>query len=166
MNVIMLHSPYTEEVENRMVSLYKSLSEKEKRRYAYVEMLKLSHGGLHYICNLFGCDHKTIYKGRDDFENHEIIHTIRIRKPGGGRKKTIDILPELEEKFLEILSNDTAGDPMNEKVKWTSLKIKDIILKLKEFGIEVGGKIIKQLLKNIIMYPENHKKSYLQVNLK
>ena len=147
MNIIMLNSPYTEELENMIVTLYESLSEKEKRRYAYVEMSKLPHGGLNYICNLFGCDHKTIYKGRDDFENGETIHTNRIRNPGGGRKKTIDILPELEEKFIEILSNDTAGDPMNEKVKWTSLKIIDIILKLKGFGINVGGKIIKQLLK-------------------
>ena len=143
----MLSRPYLEKIENTMVTLYNSLSEKDKRRYAYVELLKLPHGGLQYLCDLFGCDHKTIYNGRDDFKKYDAIISERIRMPGAGRKKTIEILPELEAKFLEILTNDTAGDPMNEKIKWTSLKINDILFKLNEFGIQVGGKIIKQLLK-------------------
>lgn len=41
--------PYTEEHEQEMTSLYDSLSEKDRRRYAAVEAKKLGHGGIKYI---------------------------------------------------------------------------------------------------------------------
>jgi hypothetical protein len=35
---------YSFEVENQMLQFYESLSEKDKRRYAAVESMKLAHG--------------------------------------------------------------------------------------------------------------------------
>ena len=61
--------PYKKEVEETMQDFYDSLSEKDKRRYAAIEALKLPHGGKQYICNLLGCDLKTIKQGLSDFEN-------------------------------------------------------------------------------------------------
>ncbi len=40
----MMH-PYDAAVEDRMVMFYDSLSEKDKRRYAAIEVLKLPYGG-------------------------------------------------------------------------------------------------------------------------
>ena len=54
---------YDESIEGKMVHLYDSLSEKDRRRYAAVEAEKLPHGGVEYIANLFGCDPKTIRRG-------------------------------------------------------------------------------------------------------
>ena len=45
---------YTEEHEQDMTSLYESLSEKDRRRYAAIEANKLGYGGIDYICCLFG----------------------------------------------------------------------------------------------------------------
>lgn len=56
-------TPYSKEVENRMKLFYKSLSEKDKRRYVAVESIKLGSGGKHYICQLFGCHFETLKKG-------------------------------------------------------------------------------------------------------
>lgn len=63
--------PYKKAVEEGMQNFYDSLSEKDKRRYAAIEALKLSHGGKQYICNLLGCDLKTIQQGVSDLENEE-----------------------------------------------------------------------------------------------
>ena len=63
--------PYKKTVEEGMQNFYDSLSEKDKRRYAAIEALKLPHGGQEYICNLLGCDHKTIKQGLSDLENEE-----------------------------------------------------------------------------------------------
>jgi hypothetical protein len=63
--------PYKKTVEEGMQNFYDSLSEKDKRRYAAIEVLKLPHGGQQYICNLLGCDHKTIKQGLSDLENEE-----------------------------------------------------------------------------------------------
>lgn len=62
---------YGKIVEEGMINFYDSLSEKDKRRYAAVEALKLPHGGKSYICALLGCDLKTIQQGISDLEKDE-----------------------------------------------------------------------------------------------
>jgi hypothetical protein len=65
--------PYSHIIEERMQTFYESLSEKDKRRYAAIETLKLSHGGQTYISELLGCDPKTIKQGLLDLEDDEEI---------------------------------------------------------------------------------------------
>jgi len=50
---------------------YDSLSEKDRRRYAALEVQKLPYGGQKYISDLLGCDPKTIQQGLADLENEE-----------------------------------------------------------------------------------------------
>ena len=74
---------YPPEIEETMRNFYRSLSEKDGRRYAAVEATKLGHGGKAYIARLFGCDPDTVAAGvkdiaglpNDDAEG-------RIRKKG------------------------------------------------------------------------------------
>ena len=76
--------PYAPAVELHMLAFYRSLSEKDRRRYAAVEADKLGHGGVEYIARLFGCDHKTICHGRTDVEQlPEDAAAGRVRKKGG-----------------------------------------------------------------------------------
>lgn len=72
-----------------MKRFYGSLSEKDKRRYAAIEALKLGHGGKRYICNVLGCDEKTITQGGEDIEDDEALALTRIRRSGGGRIRVI-----------------------------------------------------------------------------
>lgn len=62
---------YGKTAEEGMVNFYDSLSEKDRRRYAAVEALKLPHGGRTYICDLLGCDLKTMQQGMLDLEQEE-----------------------------------------------------------------------------------------------
>ena len=75
---------YSSVVERQMVTLYGSLSEKDRRRYAAVEAVKLGHGGVHYIAGLFGCDADTIRHGAQDIEQLPGDAAAgRVRKKGG-----------------------------------------------------------------------------------
>ena len=58
---------YPVEVEERMQALYRSLSEKDRRRYAAVEAIKVGHGGVAYVARLFGCDPDTVRHGEADY---------------------------------------------------------------------------------------------------
>jgi len=69
---------------------------------------------------LFDCDEKTIRKGIKELANKESLEQTTIRRSGGGRKATIPMTKDIDEIFLEILRDHTAGDPMDEKVKWTN----------------------------------------------
>jgi hypothetical protein len=75
---------YSAAVERRMLNLYRSLSEKDRRRYAAVEAVKLGHGGVQYISLLFGCDPHTIRQGAEDVEQLPDDEAEgRVRKKGG-----------------------------------------------------------------------------------
>ena len=59
----------------------------------------------------------------------------------------INKLSGLEEAFLLILKDHTAGNPQREKQLWTDLSCTEIIDKLQVQGFFVGRKIVKKLLK-------------------
>lgn len=62
---------YNEEIEEQMQVFYESLSEKDRRRYAAVETLKLPYGGQKYICEILGCDAKTVQRGMEDLKDEK-----------------------------------------------------------------------------------------------
>lgn len=79
---------YSTNVEAEMKKVYNTLSEKDKRRYASIEAIKLGYGGQSYISRLLGCSTKTIQRGMAELKalpgNGE--HGVHIRRSGGGRK--------------------------------------------------------------------------------
>ena len=139
---------YSKEIESEMVKFYNSLSEKDKRRYAAIEAKKLGHGGIKYISELFGCHRNTITEGKSELENREVkkFNDKAIREKGGGRKSCFEQIRELDEEFLSVVKEATAGDPMEEKTKWTYLNQAQIVEGLKEKGIEISMPIVKKLL--------------------
>lgn len=69
-------------LERMMQRLYRSLNERDRRRYAAVEAAKLGHGGMEYIGGLLGCDLKTIRRGQLELESQEELLSDRERKKG------------------------------------------------------------------------------------
>ncbi len=79
-------SHYSPAVAIQMIRFYNSLNERDRRRYAAVEAVKLGHGGIAFISRLLGCDPKTIVRGVADLESEEQLGLNRQREKGGGRK--------------------------------------------------------------------------------
>jgi hypothetical protein len=142
-------NPYPSEVEATMKKFHQTLSEKDKRRYAAIEALKLGHGGIVYMAKLLGCDRNTISDGIKELKQMPAASgpEARIRRVGGGRKPYTEPYPEIDEKFLAVLADHTAGDPMNDQVRWTNLSPQDIATRLAEqHNIHVSKTVIRQLL--------------------
>lgn len=64
--------PYSEEVEDFMLTYYENLAEKNKRYYAAVEAQKLGHGGISYISELFDISERTIRRGIEELKKKAI----------------------------------------------------------------------------------------------
>lgn len=140
--------PYNDEHEQQMRAFYTSLSEKDKRRYAALEARKLPYGGISYLCRVLRCDHKTIGRGLAELDELEGARPQdRIRKAGGGRKRAVETIEGIDEIFLMVLANYTAGDPMQEEVRWTNLTYQEIIDHMSAEGIMISKQVVKQLLK-------------------
>ncbi|WP_242632661.1 hypothetical protein [Thiothrix fructosivorans] len=73
---------YPSAVEKQMQRFYQSLNERDRRRYAAVEAVRLGHGGQDYISRLLGCDPKTIRHGLTELESEDGLSTVGHRKKG------------------------------------------------------------------------------------
>jgi hypothetical protein len=141
---------YPPEVEEGLRRFYHSLNEKDRRRFAGWEALRVGPGGRSYIAQVLGCSRNTGSKGAREVSNlptREVEQ--RIRAKGGGRKRySMTWGPVLDEKFLSVLREHTAGDPMDETVRWTNLTPGEIIKALRnEHEIAVSKFVVYQLLK-------------------
>lgn len=125
---------------------YQSLSEKDRRRYAAIEAVKLGYGGLAYISRLLGCHYETLQLGLKELQDETVLNEERIRHSGGGRKRSIEKIAGLEEAFLRVIEQHTAGSPMTETVKWTNLTRQQIAQLLEHEGIQVSVTVVDQLL--------------------
>jgi len=141
--------PYAPEIEAAMQHFYRSLDEKDRRRYAGIEALKLGLGGRHYIAHVLGCSRRTVTKGAKEVSGLSGKETdARIRAAGGGRKPYAQHWAEIDAKFLAVLHDHTAGDPMDATVRWTDLTPGEIVAALRvDHGIRVSQWVVRQLLK-------------------
>ena len=140
-------SPYSQETEHQMQKMYYLLPERSRRLYAGIEALKLPYGGVSYIARLLKCTRNTVIQGIKEFFEEETLPQHRSRKKGGGRTPQLETQPHIDEAFLLILKEHTAGDPMDEKVKWTNLTGVEISELLIKKGYKASPFIVKKLLK-------------------
>jgi len=139
--------PYPLEIEQQMQRYYQSLSEKDRRRYAAIEAIKLGYGGMSYIHALLGCNARTISRGMEELNDEEAMSNERIRQKGGGRKSALEQIEGLDEAFLRIIERHTAGSPMDESILWTHLTRQQIAdLLFEEAEIAVSVTVVDQLL--------------------
>jgi hypothetical protein len=150
---------YQEQEEEKIKIFFNSLHEKDQRHFASLQAEILGYGGVKYTSELLGISVKTIYRGSK--ENIESTPKEQIRKKGAGRKTFNETLPTIDEMFLSVLKEHTAGNPMNDKILWTNLKQEEICLLIyKKFNVNVSRTVIRQLLEN-----HNYKRRKLQKDL-
>lgn len=137
---------YSAEIEVQMQRYYQSLSEKDRRRYAAIEAVKLGYGGAAYIRRLLGCHPETLERGMGELQDQSIVEEPRIRQRGGGRKSALAQIEGIDAAFLRVLGKHTAGSPMDERIKWTNLTRQQIASLLELEGIVVSVTVVDQLL--------------------
>ena len=140
---------YAPEIEQLLRQYHQSLSEKDRRRFAALEAIKLGHGGREYIARILACDPQTIRGGMRELK--QLPHDpagLRVRKPGGGRKKTETQHPDVIEQVQRTIDHRTAGDPMRHNLVWTDLTPREIAdsLNQQDRSVSVGPRIVRRIL--------------------
>ena len=140
---------YSPEIEQAMQKYAATLNEKDRRRYAAIEALKLPHGGLRYIAHLLKCSVKTVRSGLHDLGGlpDQPHPEPAVRRPGGGRKGYTITHPDIDAQFLAVLQESTAGDPMDDQVMWTDLTPQAIAdLLADQHQVRVSKSVVRKLL--------------------
>jgi len=138
---------YNPEIERLSCQYYQSLSEKDRRRFAALEAITLGHGGTRYIAKVLGCDPQTVKDGMRELKQlPDDPAGRRVRKPGGGRKKTEVKQEHLIQQVQDTIKNRTAGDPMRPDVVWTDLTPQAIAASLQAQAVRAGPRIVRRIL--------------------
>ena len=133
-------------IKTRIEAVLPILNERQRRIYLSAEAQSIGWGGKSRIAQLSSVTRRTIAKGEtESIDNDDDTLTNRIRKEGGGRKKTIEHQPEILRAIEDIVSPHTMGDPMNPLI-WTSKSIRKIASELLVLEYKVSHEVVRQCL--------------------
>lgn len=141
---------YTSDVEQKMRVVFKSMTEKDRRRFAGMEACRFDcHGRITYLSRVFECSEELVNRGLKEVEelpNDPLAD--RIRAAGGGRKKQEELHPEIVDQVQDSLRGRTAGDPMRAEVKFTDRTPREISREVSH-NITVSPAVVRRILKTL-----------------
>jgi hypothetical protein len=138
---------YRPDIEQLLRQYYQSLSEKDRRRFAALEAITLGHGGIRSIAQVLACDPQTVKDGMRELKQlPDDPVGSRVRKPGGGRKKTEVKHTDLIQQVQDTIKDRIAGDPMRQDVVWTDLTPQEISTSLREHAVCAGPRLVRRIL--------------------
>ncbi len=148
-----------EEILSRKYRVLKiELNERQRRLWAASEAMGLGHGGITLVSKATGISRPTITLGLKELQNEERLPEGRVRREGGGRKKSAERQPDLIA-ALDALGEPTAkGDPMS-PLRWTTHSTRHLSDALQEQGFDVSHVQVFRLLHEMDYHLSANRKS-------
>jgi transposase len=137
-------------IRKRYELLAPLLDERRLRLYVAAEALTLGYGGTTLVSQATGVSRPTITAGCKELleagRNPLPLEVSgRIRKPGGGRKRTTDTDKTLCTDLESLIEPVTRGDPES-PLRWTSKSIRKLAEELRRRGHQSSHRLVAQLL--------------------
>lgn len=143
-----------EMISKRFKHLAPLLDEKQLRLYVATEALVIGRGGITLASQATGVSRPTITMGCKELleqgaiKSTPINATARIRKIGGGRKRTTDLDETLRSDLESLVEPVTRGDPES-PLRWTSKSVRKLADELKRMGHKTSHRMVAELLREI-----------------
>lgn len=148
-----------EEADRLWLITLEGCNEVQRRRMAGVKALQQGWGGISSVCKLANMSPNTVRKGITEIKSGRLVTSERLRRKGAGRKMLKDKTPQLKKDLDEIMSGNTAGNPMR-LLKWTNKSTYAIAEALKEKGHFISEDTVGRMLKKEKYSLQANKKRY------
>lgn len=140
----------------------KVLNERDRRLFAGFLARSIGFGGVQKAVRLTGLDVKTVRRGEKELRKRAILQNSRIRHKGGGRLTKDQAEPQYEQELQDLIEDDLAGDPMNEK-KWVRKTLRWMKKQLQKNGTNAAISTIRKTLNKFdISLKKNNKSKSIQ----
>jgi transposase len=136
----------TELIAKRHEIISPLLDEKSRRLVIAAESKVIGHGGIGIVSKSTGVSRTTISTGIKELKNPGLIDAERVRRKGGGRKRSIKKLPEIEIELEKLIEPALRGEP-DSPLMWTSKSLRKLSSELKSKGLSVSHKLVGEILK-------------------
>jgi transposase len=128
---------------NKVLSPF--LDERSRRLFNATESKVLGHGGIAIVAKATGVSRTTISTGLKELANIESIDKLRIRHPGGGRKKATEKMPGIKTELAKLIEPALRGEP-DSPLLWTSKSLRKLSVELKSKGFDVSHNLVGEIL--------------------
>jgi len=132
-------------IKERFSRVAGSVDERARRLVAASEALAFGWGGISATARATGLSRSAIRRGIAELQGAPSAAPGRIRRPGGGRKKTIDRDPSLLPALEALVEPTTRGDPES-PLRWTCKSLRKLAGALHERGHRVSHQLVAELL--------------------
>jgi Rhodopirellula transposase DDE domain len=125
-------------------ALAPALTERARRIWAATEARAAGRGGITGVVRATGIAYSTIQRGLKELEAKVRLAPGRIRRPGGGRKRTLTKDPTLLADLEGLVEPTASGDPT--PLRWTSKSVRHLAEALQRMGHRVSRQLVAELL--------------------
>src|SRR5215210_4817735 len=134
-----------EAIKRRFALLAGHLDERTRRLLAASEALAIGRGGAGMVARATGVSRRAIGAGIKELADGPPAGAVRIRRPGGGRKRTTDTDPTLRADLERLVEPVTRGDPES-PLRWTCKSVRELAGELRGLGHRVSHQLVAELL--------------------
>ena len=116
--------------------------------FAANEALALGFGGVTATALATGIARSTINRGIDELQSARGDIGRRVRRPGGGRKRAVDLQPGLPAALEALIEAAIRGDPCS-PLRWVSRSQRHLVKALAERGFKASQRVVANLLRDL-----------------
>jgi hypothetical protein len=136
------------ELQQKLARLWPHLDERARRMVAAAEARQIGYGGISRVSRACGLSRVTIAKGVRELESGITLPTGRTRRPGGGRPRLVDAIPDFPDALEALLEPLTRGDSVS-PLRWTCKSTRVLAKELTESNRPVSHEKVAQILRGM-----------------
>jgi transposase len=135
----------TARIKTRFQVLSPFLDERLRRLVAAAEAMALGYGGVSVVARETGMCREAISIGCQELRCPDKMPRAWVRKPGGGRKRTVEQDPTLRSDLEQLIEPVTRGDPES-PLRWTCKSTRRLAEALSRMGHRTSHRMVSELL--------------------
>lgn len=132
-------------IRTRFEKLAPFLDERMRRLVAASESLTIGYGGTSEVSRQTGVSRRAIIQGIKELDEAPVVRVGRVRRAGGGRKKTVDKDASLKTDLERLVDPVTRGDPES-PLRWTCKSVRKLAEELRRLGHQTSHRMVAELL--------------------
>lgn len=116
-----------------------------RRIVAASESVAIGFGGTSMVSRATGVSRRAIIAGIKELDEERVGRAARVRRVGGGRKKTVETDVTLKTDLERLIDPVTRGDPES-PLRWTCKSVRKLADELNRAGHQTSHRMVAELL--------------------